>query len=846
MAQPPITPISLPRISGSDLENKGVTGLPDTPNLSAPEMQRKFDEIGREVIPPIVNNLSSAAEGYINDLYEKERVNEDHISSIGTLLIDTEKRVDKAEGDIRILNDACDNLEENKVDKIPGKGLSTNDYTNTDKANLSTSFENSREALSNSNIALTNSNEAFQKAQDAQTSVATFGTKLEDVRKRAEKSLTSVIAEDENKKEYESYSIETLDYDRITGKTTVSAITTHLVIPNADEKFRKNLMYGNIEGTSPLTAKTLSGATELSLKGRCEQSGIPTPDAPIPIEYAHATDSTNLWNGKDYLNAYIVSTSDSIIEDSNSCIVWAECEPNKTYTVSKKAGQRFRVACTTTKPVPQSKIYGLITDDNASSITITTPSNAKYIVAFVYNSLRDEGITGNDMRRTVMLNEGTSALPYEQFYKATKVESVGKNLFNKNSISLGKVLTDNGEINNATYGTSYVSDYISVNGGDTITFSYVRKETVCYSRICQYDAEKKFISMLSKDTDTNNGSKVYTVNLSENARYVLVSSTSVADNIQVEIGTSATTYAPYQRTELPLPCDLLGLPNAQDELKEGFVTRRVYTETLDTPYGVYSEDGKKWARYYISQRPKVNGTGGSYWSENPMFDKFRTHNGGYADMSVGDAKIQLSGGGAKECLVCVPASVNNVADAIAYCGSFRVVYELETQTSAYADRIELPTYNEQTTFNADYCDISADVAQNGLDVIDERTKEVYAEEETLIGTYLGKPLYRKVIHTRTPITVKTDGLVYEGIKKTTHNVINMYGSIDSGEYTNPINMFAGGDYFISTWVWNYGIQMRVGVSLYADKPCEIVVEYTKASASGRSAEPMMLAEEGAE
>lgn len=49
--------MSFNKITTSDLTNKGVSGLPDTPGLSTSEMQRKFDEIGKEVIVPKFNEL---------------------------------------------------------------------------------------------------------------------------------------------------------------------------------------------------------------------------------------------------------------------------------------------------------------------------------------------------------------------------------------------------------------------------------------------------------------------------------------------------------------------------------------------------------------------------------------------------------------------------------------------------------------------------------------------------------------------------------------------------------------------------------------------------------------------
>lgn len=49
--------MSFTTIGAEDLAGKGVVGLPDAPGLSAAEMQRRMDEIAREVIVPAFNRL---------------------------------------------------------------------------------------------------------------------------------------------------------------------------------------------------------------------------------------------------------------------------------------------------------------------------------------------------------------------------------------------------------------------------------------------------------------------------------------------------------------------------------------------------------------------------------------------------------------------------------------------------------------------------------------------------------------------------------------------------------------------------------------------------------------------
>jgi hypothetical protein len=62
------------KITETDLLNKGVLGLPDTPELSAVEMQTKFEEVAREVIIPAFNLLIDALVADMGNIYTKEEV----------------------------------------------------------------------------------------------------------------------------------------------------------------------------------------------------------------------------------------------------------------------------------------------------------------------------------------------------------------------------------------------------------------------------------------------------------------------------------------------------------------------------------------------------------------------------------------------------------------------------------------------------------------------------------------------------------------------------------------------------------------------------------------------------
>ena len=54
--------MSFRKIEQTDLKGKGVTGLPDTPRLSTDAMQKKFDELAKDVIIPIYNEMIAQLE----------------------------------------------------------------------------------------------------------------------------------------------------------------------------------------------------------------------------------------------------------------------------------------------------------------------------------------------------------------------------------------------------------------------------------------------------------------------------------------------------------------------------------------------------------------------------------------------------------------------------------------------------------------------------------------------------------------------------------------------------------------------------------------------------------------
>ena len=138
--------------------------------------------------------------------------------------------------------------------------------------------------------------------------------------------------------------------------------------------------------------------------------------------------------------------------------------------------------------------------------------------------------------------------------------------------------------------------------------------------------------------------------------------------------------------------------------------------------------------------------------------------------------------------------------------------------------------NNVTKANADTFNTLQDNIENAIDSIE--TLDIYSTSETRIGTWLGKPLYRKVIETTTP-AVSTDGtLVNKSVAVNVDNVDFIY--------VDKAIVQGGGNYnvsaIISTMSFNNGLRFEVNSTnivmycnstIYGNAPAKVVVEYTK-------------------
>lgn len=140
----------------------------------------------------------------------------------------------------------------------------------------------------------------------------------------------------------------------------------------------------------------------------------------LPYEpYGYKVTTTN--RGKnlfDKVNAILINgypAANNVISASpNTRSTFIKCEPNKTYTISRLAGERFITAYTEQVPDIGVNFYGTVSGNEESHLTITTGSTAKYLVLYFYHFAYDTE-TVQDIVDSIMIEEGSTATPYEPY-----------------------------------------------------------------------------------------------------------------------------------------------------------------------------------------------------------------------------------------------------------------------------------------------------------------------------------------------------------------------------------------------------------------------------------------------
>lgn len=158
-------------------------------------------------------------------------------------------------------------------------------------------------------------------------------------------------------------------------------------------------------------------------------------------------DSKNLFdkNNAKTLNAsFNAGQVNTLTSNENTITVYIPCKPSTTYTFSKTLGARFFVGYTKTTPALNVEVFGRAGANNSTEWTITTDSDAKYLVAFVYSGIIDTSLTSTQVLNTLQIEYGSTAHTYESYIENptinTNINGQYKEIYNKDN--MGDLVVD--------------------------------------------------------------------------------------------------------------------------------------------------------------------------------------------------------------------------------------------------------------------------------------------------------------------------------------------------------------------------------------------------------------------
>ena len=174
-------------------------------------------------------------------------------------------------------------------------------------------------------------------------------------------------------------------------------------------------------GTKYIRFRTNSETNDISKKFMVNKGTTALPYEPyvlqtaplnLPVENLFDKDNANL------INSYLVGTGNEILPSDggteNKC-TYIPCKPNTTYTIQKMIGERFRVAYTYELPDQGVMAYNRTGNNSDENITITTDSNAKYLVVYLRNGNVSGEITLQQALDSLQIEYGNKANSYTPF-----------------------------------------------------------------------------------------------------------------------------------------------------------------------------------------------------------------------------------------------------------------------------------------------------------------------------------------------------------------------------------------------------------------------------------------------
>lgn len=326
---------------------------------------------------------------------------------------------------------------------------------------------------------------------------------------------------------------------------------------------------GNVSAI-PTNVQLEKGSTATSYEPYVGGTASPNPDYPQEIKTATGYNEVNIVGknlfdkdsvieNQNYLNKISVSNLETTetglkwLASSNDSYIglpatitggydmYIKVEENTTYTLSFNSNYELTNYIFYIKE-DYTFIQRNVPLGHNSGVSFTTPINCKYV--FVRFGASNQN--GNTINITnIQLEKGNTATEYEAYKGQTYEIDLGKNLFDKDMMTLGFYITTNGATSESSYWN--ISDYIKVIAGEK--YSYQGLVNVGSSSVlcAYYDNSKNYVSTFKQAIGNN------TITIPSGISYVRFSVYANAtdqDTFQLERGSQATSYAPFMKNNL--------------------------------------------------------------------------------------------------------------------------------------------------------------------------------------------------------------------------------------------------------------------------------------------------------
>ena len=307
----------------------------------------------------------------------------------------------------------------------------------------------------------------------------------------------------------------------------------------------------------------LSTITDDTYEPYCGGQPSPSTDYPQSKENVEGRSCRNLFDGEIELGSINPANGDLVDNSTRTRSKnFIKVKPNTTYTITRQSGAfRWIVGYTADKTGINDGTFqsqypsGIIQFANGvAGGTFTTTATTEYIKWY------DTVCT--DLTEEVMLNKGSTALPYEEYFEGKRLEFnvCNKQLFDKNNANILNTAIDaNGLGNNSP--TTYRTVYIPCKPNTTYTVSKLFDQTKNRFTVA-YTKETPNYRVQTYGTIYNSTGYTITITTGADAKYLVAyiwlngGSTTPEDminSIQIEEGTTATPYEEHKEQMIPFP-----------------------------------------------------------------------------------------------------------------------------------------------------------------------------------------------------------------------------------------------------------------------------------------------------